>query len=193
MTTTPNYPFETSYAKLLLFVNPTNTELVELYKKQIEEHNAKIISQYPYCDSGFDLICPNNDVFLQLNNGNYELNHEVKAEMFEVVIEKTGRGKTKTTKETNIPTSYFMMPRSSISKYPLLLANSVGLIDAGYRGNLIAKFKYVQNANSQLPVDAKNAKFVQIVNPKTLPIIAELVEKLSDTERKEGGFGSTGK
>ena len=43
--------------------------------------------------------------------------------------------------------AYFLLPRSSISKTPLRLANSIGLIDAGYRGNLKAAMDYHRGLN----------------------------------------------
>jgi hypothetical protein len=45
--------------------------------------------------------------------------------------------------ETGEYSSYYLYPRSSISNTPLIMANSVGIIDSGYRGNLMAKVKYM--------------------------------------------------
>ncbi|KAL8424544.1 hypothetical protein Efla_005650 [Eimeria flavescens] len=66
------------------------------------------------------------------------------------------------------PVSWLILPRSSISRTPLRLANSVGLIDAGYRGELMAA----------------------VDNIKQEPFT--LVEGLDRTSRGEGGYGSTG-
>ena len=84
---------------------------------------------------------------------------------------------------------YFLMPRSSISKTPLRLCNSIGLIDAGYRGELIAAVDNIKNENYKV---GSGERFFQIVAMDGSPLTFELVSELSDTERGSGGFGSTG-
>ena len=88
--------------------------------------------------------------------------------------------------------SYYMYPRSSISKTPLILANHVGIIDSGYRGNLIGAFRNLSDYNY---VVEKNTRLLQICHPSLSPFIVELVDEsdLSGSKRGEGGFGSTGK
>ena len=86
--------------------------------------------------------------------------------------------------------AYFLMPRSSISKTPLRLANSIGLIDGGYRGELMAM---CDNIKSDSYTVEKGQRLFQIVACDCSPITYELVEDLSDTTRGTGGFGSTGK
>ena len=85
-----------------------------------------------------------------------------------------------------------MYPRSSISKTQLRLANSTGIIDAGYRGNLMAMFD-VEESHTGTKFD----RYIQICAPSLVPIIVEIVDSLEDlgeeTERGTGGFGSTGK
>ena len=85
-----------------------------------------------------------------------------------------------------------IFPRSSNSKTDLYLTNHVGVIDSGYRGEIMFKFR---------PIDGLlNAKVYQIGDRigqlMILPYPAvELVdaEELSSSERGEAGFGSTGK
>jgi len=85
-----------------------------------------------------------------------------------------------------------IVPRSSISKFGYILANSIGIIDNNYRGNLmIALTKICDDApDIQLPF-----KCCQLLIRKQ--ISADLFEVRSDdlteTERNEGGFGSTTK
>ena len=86
--------------------------------------------------------------------------------------------------------AYFLMPRSSISKTPLRMANSIGLIDGGYRGELIAM---VDNIKTTAFTVEKGQRLFQIVACDCSPIHYELVEELSETTRGSGGFGSTGK
>ena len=86
--------------------------------------------------------------------------------------------------------AYFLMPRSSISKTPLRLANSIGLIDGGYRGELMAM---CDNIKSEPYTAEKGQRLFQIVACDCSPITYELVNELSETTRGSGGFGSTGK
>ena len=84
-----------------------------------------------------------------------------------------------------------VFPRSSIRKYELILSNSVGVIDSGYRGELQATFKKENGLDSlAYKVGDRIAQIMIIPHP---PIEFEEVDELSDTERGEGGFGSTGK
>ena len=84
-----------------------------------------------------------------------------------------------------------VFPRSSIRKYDLTLSNSVGVIDSGYRGELQATFKKTNGLDSlAYKVGDRIAQIMIIPHP---PIEFEEADELSDTERGEGGFGSTGK
>ena len=84
-----------------------------------------------------------------------------------------------------------VFPRSSIRKYELVLSNSVGVIDSGYRGELQATFKKENGLDSlAYKVGDKIAQIMIIPYP---PIEFDVVDELSDTERGDGGFGSTGK
>lgn len=98
-----------------------------------------------------------------------------------------------------------LFPRSSISKYSLALANSIGLVDNGYRGEILVRFKptmsFVQNAVS---VEAyvvypkitkfykKGDKIAQLVIRKTENAQFVEVQDLERSDRNAGGFGSTG-
>ncbi len=90
---------------------------------------------------------------------------------------------------------YYLFPRSSISKTPLLLANSVGIIDKDYRGNLMAKVVSVESpdlhSDEFFEVKAGTRLF-QICTPNLSPICVKVVFELTTTSRGEGGFGSTG-
>ena len=84
-----------------------------------------------------------------------------------------------------------IFPRSSIRKYELILSNSVGVIDSGYRGELQATFKKENGLDSlAYKVGDRIAQIMIIPHPE---IEFEEVDELSDTERGDGGFGSTGK
>jgi dUTP pyrophosphatase len=76
-------------------------------------------------------------------------------------------------------TGYYMFPRSSISKGRLRLANSVGIIDAGYRENLMSAFDLTPNPMDDYIVN-KYDKLIQICAPSLVPIIVEIVDTIDD-------------
>ena len=85
---------------------------------------------------------------------------------------------------------FLLMPRSSIYKSGLLMANSTGVIDKSYRGELKAPVWSMTGSSS---VQAGDRLF-QIVAPDMGWIRhVHLVDSLPETERGAGGFGSTGK
>lgn len=91
----------------------------------------------------------------------------------------------------NIPEGYagFLFPRSSITERPLMLKNSVGIIDSGYTG--VIKFRFYKT-NEQGEVYNPGDRIGQIVILPIPEVTFEQVEQLEKTERNEGGFGSTG-
>lgn len=91
-----------------------------------------------------------------------------------------------------IPKGYvgLVFPRSSIRKTDLLLTNSVGVIDSGYRGEIQATFKKTQGATSFMyGIGERGAQIMIIPYPQVKFIMSDT---LSTTERGDGGFGSTG-
>ena len=85
--------------------------------------------------------------------------------------------------------SYFLMTRSSISKTPLRMSNSIGLIDSGYRGELMAS---VDNIYNDLYMLKNGQRLFQLVAMDGSEIYFNISEQLSETKRGLGGFGSTG-
>ena len=88
------------------------------------------------------------------------------------------------------PTSFMLVPRSSIFRTPLRQANNIGIIDSGYRGRIMVP---VDNRSNEDYIIKPKERLFQLVHPSLKPISIELVEELDDTERGDGGFGSTGK
>ena len=88
-------------------------------------------------DAGLDLYCP-NDIEIRCGETKF-IDLGIQCEM----IEKCKLYSQIFT--SNI--SYYLYPRSSLSKTPLILANHVGIIDAGYRGNIVAAVKYLPTIN----------------------------------------------
>ncbi len=139
--------------------------LREWYEERIIKHNEKC--KDPYADSGFDLAIPEDRIV----NTNIFIDFKIKGAMY----------------KDNIPSAYFLYPRSSISKTQFRLANSTGIIDRGYRGNLGAFFDSMGHSTME-----KGQRIVQLCSPTLEPFEVKLVTSLSLTERGENGFGSSG-
>jgi len=90
-----------------------------------------------------------------------------------------------------IPQGYvgLLFPRSSVIKTPLILANSVGVLDAGYRGEVKFMFRPVDRARKNYEIGDRVGQIIIIPFPQ-ITFVEAL--KLSDSDRGEGGFGSTG-
>jgi len=183
----------TKFMHLKLFV--ADPVLKEKYVEAVALHNLKMRTD-PFMDAGFDILCPSKG-FHCLSNlvsgvGPNKIDFQVKCSA--QLIKRNGHVNSKYT-------GYYMYPRSSLSKTRLRLANSVGIIDSGYRGNLIGMFDCFSAGKGSLCeteydyVVKPFEKLVQICAPDLRPIFVELVdseEELSSaTSRGEGGFGST--
>ena len=83
-----------------------------------------------------------------------------------------------------------LRPRSSIYKTGMVLSNAVGTVDDLYRGEVSAIFYHVF---TEMPRYRVGDRIGQIKLGITLPLEFEEVDELSDTERGDGGYGSTGR
>lgn len=93
--------------------------------------------------------------------------------------------------ETNAVAPFWLAPRSSISKTGLMMMNSVGVIDKGYRGQLIAA---LWNTLDKDVTVNKGDRLVQVVSRDMTSFSEVLVTYvLPESERGTGGFGSTGR
>jgi len=168
--------------ELRIFIESNDNRLNDMYINAAIAHNVKMHnSDFP--DAGFDLFTP---VETQCMDGDVtKINFSVKCSA-RIICEN---GKT-------YNTGFFMMPRSSLSGTPLRLANSVGVIDSGYRGNLMGKFDCFIGNDDIFNVNHYD-KLLQIVAPGMVPIYVTIVNSIDElgenTERGSGGFGSTGR
>jgi dUTP pyrophosphatase len=169
------------YMHLKLFVDDNDLELKNSYINAANLHNNKISNNPAMVDAGFDIFTPANQS-LTFNYYAYKIDFKIVCSCKMVLpngIYNTG---------------FYMYPRSSISKTPLRLANSTGIIDAGYRGHLIGMFDLVTMQDENIE---KFDRYLQICAPGLVPIFVEIVDSKEElgeeTERGEGGFGSTGK
>ena len=174
-----------NFAVMKLNVNSIeNPHLFNLYSCQVQEHNKNMASVGSFPNSGFDLFVPNKTIF-SCPFKTVFIDAQVKAEMLYYDVSQ---------KVLNT-CGYMVFPRSSISKTPLMLANHTGIIDAGYRGNLIGAFRLLEKPENQDTYSVeKDTRLLQIVHPSLCPIFVVIVDEyeLTPTDRGAGGFGSTG-
>lgn len=92
-----------------------------------------------------------------------------------------------------IPEGYvgLVFPRSSICKKTIYLTNSVGVIDSGYRGEVMAKFRLDEIDRPQF-IYTVGERFAQLIIMPIPSVTFQEAEELSDSERGTGGYGSTG-
>ena len=133
-------------------------------------------TSYHKGDSGLDLFTYER-IIIPANARSFQIDLGISCEAF-----------MDETKKHNI--SYYLYPRSSMgSKTPLRLSNSVGIIDSGYRGNIIG---IVDNISNEEFIIEQNTRIFQLCSPSLSPISFEVVNSLSSTSRGTGGLGSTG-
>lgn len=159
----------------ILYIQPDSSSVMA-YKAAADAYMAK---PYAERDAGFDLFCEPHHF---ADSSRVMLSQQVRAAFYDT--------------ERGVFRAYFMLPRSSISKTGLRLANSVGLIDAGYRGTIMAAVNY--HAFSGVPTEFDvnhNDRYFQLSTPDLLPWEGIRVVDVipgGPTARGDGGFGSTG-
>lgn len=125
-------------------------------------------------DSGMDLFHPRNET-VPGGAKSYKLHLDVKMSLYN-------------DKNTNI--GYMLLARSSTgSKTPLRLSNSVGIIDSGYRGELIACVDNLEDEPFEL---SEGNRYFQVVPFDGRGIQKVTMGCVDETDRGDGGFGSTG-
>ena len=143
-----------------------NDEYLEFLQPKYES-----ITQYS-TDSGFDLYLPEDLIIQPLSTT--LINLGISCEYL----------------KDNVSCGYILACRSSIYKTGIRLANSIGIIDPNYRGNIMAA---VDNISGREQILKKGERYFQLVfiqmdNLKTV----EIVNQLTTTDRGSNGFGSTG-
>lgn len=147
--------------KLYLQVSNENEVLKNLYTEK---------SLKPTTDSGFDLFIPEN-VTIEPKSSKF-IDLQVRC-------------------EPRFEGGYYLYPRSSIGKTQLRQANSVGIIDSEYRGNLGV---WIDNIGTEPHSLKMGERYFQLCHPSLLPMKVEVVDQINlCTSRGAGGFGSTGK
>jgi hypothetical protein len=171
-------------------------ELVKMYEDKVEEHNKKVYgSQYP--DSGFDLFIPFD--YSEHEYG-YTDNRLSPVTFRAPLGVKCSMSRFNAVYKKSSASGYYLYPRSSIVKTPFRLSNSVGIIDSGYRGEIMAVVDNIDAVNNDIKTCLNKymppmSRMFQICSPTLEPFMIQIVDsedKLGLTERGSGGFGSTG-
>jgi len=180
-----NYKYE-----LCIYINnPEDKEMISKYHQKIESNKFQ--------DSGFDIFMPNDGVYYLSDTKNSV--DTIDGARF------LGLGLKCCMLKKGEPSGFYLYTRSSISKTKMRLANSVGIIDAGYRGEIIAAIDttgvYGSNDIHHIWKETigpirKFDRYFQICAPNLSPFSVRIVtseDELGKTERGCGGFGSSGK
>ena len=178
-----------------LFIDDEDTTLKQLYIDAAQKHNNNILENPHFYDAGFDLFLPKNEN-KDHNEGDGTLFFLQKVNKVDFKVKCCAQICKTDNFQIRYYTPFYTYARSSISKTPLRLANNQGIIDAGYRGNLIGMFDCLKITNCIFNME-EYTRILQICSPGLFPIYVNIVDKLEDlgptTLRGEGGFGSTGK
>ena len=196
---------------------------IQLYKSKVGEHNKSMHHTNYYFDSGFDIFQPKKEngilekktykVDLGIQTAMYNINKEIYYHMtfpkldewqdFNKWQELVRFGMKEVENFTDFCDAgharaepYVIHPRSSIYKKSFRLANSTGIIDTGYRGNLAAVIDnnkhFGKQDNEKRNVLVEGERYFQICRADLQRFYVQIVEVLPKTSRGEGGFGSTG-
>jgi len=175
---------------------PKYEELVKMYEDKVNQHNKQVYgSTYP--DSGFDLFIPFD--YSEHDYG-YTDNRLSPITFRAHLGVKCSMSNFNNTYNKSTASGYYLYPRSSIVKTPFRMSNSVGIIDSGYRGELMAVVDNIDAAHNDMKTCINQymppmSRMFQICSPTLQPFMVKIVdseEKLGLTERGSGGFGSTG-
>jgi len=164
---------------MTLYIRAENPELRDMIQKQIENHR--------FTDSGFDI---------PMVAQNIDLSEKVHAFSLGISVAATEiRVPSFPGVDPEKPTPCILLPRSSIYKTPFRLCNSIGLIDAGYRGEVKAMVDNITPEEETTVRYDSGTRLFQICQHNFLPwdnivIVDELPAPPDD--RGSGGFGSTG-
>jgi hypothetical protein len=181
---------------LKTYSNPNYEEIVIMYNEKVQAHNKKV-RESQYADSGFDLMIP----FDYSDHENGYSDNRITSVTFRAPLGvKCSMWRLDSTRPILVPCGYYLYPRSSIVKTPFRLSNSVGIIDSGYRGEIMAVVDNIDSENNDmkaciLKYISPMTRMFQICSPTLEPFLVEVVdseEELGFTERGSGGFGSTG-
>jgi deoxyuridine 5'-triphosphate nucleotidohydrolase len=156
------------YKKFINIINNNNNNDLPKIKIYKSDNNAILPSKSRTSDAGYDLTIIN----------------EVKTFNNKTKLYDTGI-------KLDIPNGYYIevFPRSSLSKSGYMLANSVGIIDQGYRGNIYIALTKIDESSKDLELPFKCCQM--ILKKQYYSTIKQTFDDLIITDRNVGGYGST--
>ena len=176
--------------KYVLYLQIVDESLKELYEKAVEKLDSPEHVANPHKDSGFDLYVP------QDHNIKYSetklIDHKIRCAAYRIHSREFVHEGSKHVFSEKTPQAFYTYPRSSIHKTPFRVANNVGIIDCGYRGNLMTPIECKADRESQPHILEEHTRLMQICMPSLEPFKVIIVDALDETQRGSGGFGSTG-
>lgn len=158
-----------AFSELLKFL-----ELIDKMKVRIKKlnDNAMMPTKAHATDAGFDLYCTSKEIDWTKRQ----------------IVCHTGLA-------FEIPEGYvgLIFPRSSVSNKPLMMANSVGVVDSCYRGEVTAKFNITDTRQSAFAHYQEGDRIAQMIIIPYPEIEFEETDSISESDRGTGGYGSTGR
>lgn len=158
-----------AFSELLKFL-----ELIDKMKVRIKKlnDNAMMPTKAHATDAGFDLYCTSKKIDWTKRQ----------------IVCHTGLA-------FEIPEGYvgLIFPRSSVSNKPLMMANSVGVVDSCYRGEVTAKFNITDTRQSAFAHYQEGDRIAQMIIIPYPEIEFEETDSISESDRGTGGYGSTGR
>tara|TARA_Y100000992_G_C21198301_1_gene459093 strand:- start:60 stop:593 length:534 start_codon:yes stop_codon:yes gene_type:complete len=167
-----------SCALLELYINNSDSDFIDVVTQSVEKHNNKVLNN-DFPDAGFDLHFPGDEIFNSIKTKFVSMDVMCQMKVYNPIQDKW------------VFTSYYLYPRSSLCKTPLSMANHVGIIDSGYRGNITGGFRNLASDTFHIE---RHSRLLQICASDLRPIIVNIInlDQLQDSTRRAGGFGSTG-
>jgi dUTP pyrophosphatase len=158
--------------------------------------------------TGYDVIATSDPIFVgdpNTSSSNIKYNSYVEYKTNLRIAVQSEKLVTGVQNTVDVNYDVLAFPRSSVRKYNLLLANSIGLIDQDYRGEVIICFKYIWQPEDYVvgedgkitgnpnfeKIYKKGDKICQLKVTRCEDVKFTLVNELDKTLRGDGGFGST--
>ena len=160
------------YGSYILLQICVSESLKEIYEEYVKKYNELLMESIDnpnvYVNDGFDLFVPEQIVCEKITKIDFQIKIQ----------------STRISESFQYPCGVKLYGRSSIYKTPLRLANAVGVIDPGYRGNIMGMFDASEG------VIEKHSRVVQICGDA--PFFVQMVSEVTSSNRGENGFGSSG-
>lgn len=195
-------------------INIKENMVVKVLKNEYYKTEEDIPKQGSKLSSGYDIIAVSDpeivgDIYSGTPNYYSRIDYIQYHTGLYISISKQEQPSMTTFDDNNIYDT-LIFPRSSISKYNLQLANSIGLCDSDYRGEILVRFNYIWQPQDFRIDELQTSRYPTIVGSPNMDRIYKkgdkiaqlkfssvifpkfsIVENLDITDRNDGGFGST--